>query len=596
MQKLIFILLFFPSFLLFGQSDKRLKGLEKQLEEVLSTSQTAGFAVAVVENNNILYAKGFGYRDYENKIAVDENTLFAIGSCTKAFTTSLLGMLENDDLLSFEDPPSKYVSELSFSNAATNGTVTIRDLIAHRTGMPRHDYSWYLFPSDSKDSLMMRISYQEPFADLREKWYYNNFMYLTQGVIAERITGKTWEDNIKEKFFKPLGMTRSGISSYEAEKTPNAAFGYGLKQDKITKLDYYRISGMSPAGSIYSSVTDMAQWLKVWVNNGMYNDEEFLPANYVRQAISSQMVINGGLPTAENPDLFFANYGFAWALSSYKGHYRVEHGGNIDGFSASTSFFPSDSIGIVVLSNQDGSRIPSIVRNIVADYVLQETKTDWNQQRIDQEKASKEAQDGAEAASSRVTGTSPTHIPLEMTGTYENKGYGSFTITASQDSLYANFKRAKLWLNHYHYNTFELYEVSEDGIDTTDSSPTRMNFIVNEMGDIAKMEMQMEPALADPIEFKRTPGVVAVSEVQLKAYEGSYQLGGMSTKIFIKGETLFFFVPGQGDYELIPVGEHLFAVKQLSGFKVQFLADEDGSINALNAIQPNGTFKAEKVE
>src|SRR6188768_3456896 len=94
--------------------------------------------------------------------------------------------------------------------------------------------------------------------------------------------------------------------------------------------------------------------------------------------MSSQMVIGAGLPSKERPDLYMANYGFGWMLASYKGHYRVEHGGNIDGFSASACFFPTDSIGIIVLSNQDGSPVPSIVRNILSDKLLKLKYTDWN--------------------------------------------------------------------------------------------------------------------------------------------------------------------------------------------------------------------------
>src|SRR5690606_26161694 len=159
-----------------------------------------------------------------------------------------------------------------------------------------------------------------------------NFMFLAQGVIAEKITGQSWEENIKTRFFEPLGMSRSKTLLSEFQKTANVAFGYELKKDrKISKMDYYDISGMSPAGSIYSSANDMTKWLRMWINKGKSNDQEILPEAYINEAMSSQMVMTGGLPEEENPDLFFANYGYGWMVMSYKGHYRVEHGGNIDG-------------------------------------------------------------------------------------------------------------------------------------------------------------------------------------------------------------------------------------------------------------------------
>jgi len=246
-----------------AQKDKRLKGIDDELNELLEVTKAPGFAVAVVEGDQIVYAKGFGYSDYENKTPADGNTLFAIGSSSKAFTSAILGLLRDEDKLSFDDSPSEYIPELKFYNDEMNNHINIKDLMVHRTGLPRHDYSWYFFPTDNKDSLLQRVEYHEPFTGLREQWYYNNFMFLAQGVIAERITGKSWEENIKERFFIPLEMTRSNTSIKELEESTNAAIGYELKNDSvITKMDYYHIAGMSPAGSINSSVNDMSDLVR----------------------------------------------------------------------------------------------------------------------------------------------------------------------------------------------------------------------------------------------------------------------------------------------------------------------------------------------
>ena len=307
--------------------DKRLKGLDKDLNAILEATKAPGFAVAVVDGDKVIYSKGFGYSDYENKVPVDANTLFAIGSSTKAFTSALLGQLRAEDKLSFDDSPIKYIPELKFYNDNLNNKVIIKDLMRHSTGLPRHDLSWYLFPSADKDSLIARIAYQEPFTGLRQEWHYNNFMFLAQGVIAEKITGQSWEENIKTRFFEPLGMSRSQTMLSELQKTDNAAFGYELKKDdKISKMDYYDISGMSPAGSIYSSANDMVKWLKLWINKGKHNDQEILTEMYINEAMSSQMVMRAALPEEESPDLFFANYGYGWMTSSYRGHCRVGKG------------------------------------------------------------------------------------------------------------------------------------------------------------------------------------------------------------------------------------------------------------------------------
>ena len=594
----VFILLFIATTL--AQTDKRLEDLDTQLNKILEATHAAGFAVAVVEKDKIIYAKGFGYSDLEHKTPVNTNTLFAIGSSTKAFTSSILGQLRNEDKLSFDDSPIKYIPELEFYNDDMNNHIIIKDLMSHRTGLPRHDYSWYLFPTFDKDSLIQRIKYQEPFTGIRQQWYYNNFMFLTQGVIAERITGKSWEDNIRERFFKPLGMTRSNVTIAEMEKSTNAALGYQTeKDDSNTKMKYYKIAGMRPAGSINSSVNDMSNWLITWVNKGKFNDKEIIPEAYVTEAMSSQMVIGAALPDKETPNLHFSNYGYAWILSSYKSHYRVQHGGNIDGFSANVAFFPSDSIGIVVLSNQNGSRVPNLVRNTIADRLLGVTKTDWTQRFIDaQEKAKKtekETEEEKDKTSNKVENTKPSHNKQEYAGTYSHPGYGTFEINVERDSLFAQFKIMKMWLKHYHYDVFEPFEVEETGIDTTDSGSLRFNFITNNTGEISGLKAKVEPALPDPIEFKRKPNTIEVEKATLEKYIGEFELATITIKFYLKNDnTLYLFVAGQPEYELLPTDKHKFALKILEGYKLEFFEDDKGAINEVLMMQPNGNFKAKR--
>ena len=582
----------------FAQQDKRLKGLEKDLNAILEATKAPGFTVAIVEGKKIIYAKGFGYSDYDNKIPADANTLYAIGSSSKAFTSSILGQLRQEDKISFDDSPLKHVPELKFFNDKMNNNIIIKDLMSHRTGLPRHDYSWYLFPTNNKDSLLLRVAHQEPFIGVREQWYYNNFMFLAQGVIAERITGKSWEENIKKRFFKPLGMTRSNVSIEELEKSSNAAIGYELKKDSIiSKMDYYHIAGMSPAGSINSSVNDMSKWLITWINKGKFNDQEILPEAYVNEAMSSQMVVNAALPDKEFPDMHLSNYGYAWFLSSYRGHYQVQHGGNIDGFSANVAFFPSDSIGVVVLTNQNGSAVPSLVRNTIADRLFKTKKIDWSKRFIERKlKAKKEEEEAtSDTTTSKIENTKPSHILQDYTGAYSHPGYGEFNIANQNDSLFANFKLKTFYLSHTHYDVFEPFEVTKTGIDTADTGALRLNFITNDSGEISTVKMKMEGAIDRPIEFKHKPNTIDVDKATLERYVGDYDLAGTTIKIYIKNEsTLYLFVTGQPEYELLATDTHKFSFKTLEGYKVEFIASEDTSINEIKVIQPNGIFKAKR--
>lgn len=595
---LLFLLAIGYSATAIAQQDKRLKGIDVELNKILETTKAAGFAVAIVEGDKIIYAKGFGYRDYENKIPVDGNTLFAIGSTSKAFTSAILGQLRKEDKLSFDDSPRKYIPELKFFKDNMDNNIIIKDLMCHRTGMSRHDASWYFFPTTSKDSLVQRLAHQEPFAGVREKWLYNNFMFLTQGVIAERITGKSWENNIKERFFAPLGMTRSNTSIGEMKSATNAAIGYDLKKETIiSKMDYYDISGMSPAGSINSSVNDMSNWMITWLNKGKYKGQEIIPENYIEEAMSSQMVVGAALPNEKNPDIHFANYGYGWSLKSYKGHYRVSHGGNIDGFSADVTLYPSDKIGIVVLANQNGSAVPGLVRNTISDYMLKVNKTDFiklfNEDKAKAKKAENEAKE--KAAAERITNTKPSHILQDYTGKYSNPGYGEFSITNKNDSLFVHFKIKKFYLRHLHYDVFEPFEVNDSKIDTTDSDgQTHFNFITNESGEITSVKSKLDD-LIGPIEFKHKPNTIKVDKEVLAKYVGEYELAGMTTKVYIKNENkLYLFVAGQPEYELLATDKHKFSIKNLEGFRVEFVEEADKTINSVIFIQPNGKFTAKR--
>jgi CubicO group peptidase (beta-lactamase class C family) len=577
-------------------TDPRFKGLDTAFARVLKTWHAAGFAVAVIEKNKVVYAQGFGYRDMNNKLPVTPNTLFAIGSCSKAFTATLIGKLQQDGKVDIDKPVTNYLPELRFYNDAMNNTITLRDMMSHRTGLPRHDLSWYFFNNPSTDSLVMRIQYMEPTYGVRQKWQYNNFMFASQGALIEHISGKSWGDNIKEKFFLPLRMTQSDVSIPELEKSDDIAVGYGLKKDTIIKkLEYYHIDGMAPAGAINSSVNDMAKWVTAWINNGKYNGKEIIPESFRNEAISSQSIIDGALPGKEAPDIYFANYGFGWMLGSYKGHYRVEHGGNIDGFSASTCFFPSDSIGIVVLSNQDGSAVPSIVRNLISDRILGLKYHDWNSDlKHDADKGKQEADKVKKDKVAPVKHLA-THPLDDFAGNYKNPGYGTMKMFVKNDSLFVKTVTHTLFLRHANYDIFEVFDVDpKDGIDTADNGGLELQFRMNLSGDIDAVEGQLEGGLK-PIIFTKELAAKALTAAELQKYVGDYALGGVTVKVYIKdNKTLFVLVPGQPDYEMVPLGNDKFAVKVLSGYYLQFGPPGAAKITDATFMQPNGSVKAVK--
>ncbi len=580
---------------LLAQKDNPLRGIENDLDAILKVTKAPGFAVAVVKGERVIYLEGYGYRDYEKKVPVDKNTLFAIGSSTKAFTAALLGQLRQEDKISFDDSPLKYIPELRFITAEMNSAIIVKDLMSHRTGLARHDYSLYFFPTSVKDSLLQRVAYQEPLTRVREQWNYNNFMYLAQGVIAERLTGKSWEENIRDRILQPLNMSRSNVSVEALGKSSNVALGYQLKKDGIPeKMNYYNLAGMSPAGSINSSASDMANWLMLWLNKGKFNGNQILSESYVNEAISSQMVIRPGLPAKEFPGTHFSNYGYGWFLSSYKGHYKVEHGGNIDGFSANVVFFPADDFGIVVLTNQSSSAVPRLVGNTIADRMLKAPKTKWAM-RYAERKA--KAKNKEEEQPSKPQEAELSHNLEDYVGAFENHGYGAFTVKKKSDSLFANFAKKKLYLKHAYYSVFDLFEFVNNKIDVEDPTPVRLNFNTNTDGEISSVVMNFPDAMHPKVEFIRRTNSIEVGKDMLKRYIGDFELLGTSMviKVFIKNEDkLYIFAPGQPEYELLATARHKFSLKSLENFRVEFLESADNEITELLVIQPNGTMKAKR--
>ncbi len=564
--------------------------IDSVLNQVLKDQHIAGFAVAVVKGDQVVYSKGFGYRDVENKKQVTPNTLFAIGSSSKAFTSSLMGLLEKDGKLKLDDKATSLLPQLSFYNAEMNNQITVRDLMAHRTGLSRYDLSWFLFNTANRDSIINRVRYMKPTSGVRERWYYNNFMFLAQGMIAERLSGKTWEQNIKEKFFDPLEMTRSTTSIETFKNDSDASLPYAVENgNEIKKIDYYNINGMGPAGSINSSVNDMANWLKVWISGGYFKGKEILPTNYIREAASSQMVMEAGLPD-KHEDVFLANYGLGWMIGSYRGHYSVEHGGNINGFSANVAFYPTDKLGIVVLTNQSVSKVPGVITSSIADIMFGLKRVDWNgEAKAATEKANKAKKELKKTPI--ISNTNPSHPLKDYVGSFENDAYGIIKITLENNALRTVLGEEKILLKHMHYDVFDPKSVDKNGVVDTAQSNLMFNFSSGVDGKINGVGIFLDGS-DKPVMFDFKPEVKKLDAKLLQDLVGEYMMGKVPAKVYLKGDVLYVSVPGQPEYETVVVDEKTFELKALKGYSIKFEVVPGKKATSMSFIQPNGTFKA----
>lgn len=572
-------------------------GLDTELEKLRTDARAAGFAVAVVKGDQIIWSRGFGYRDAERRLPVTPHTLFAIGSVTKSFTASLIGLLEDEGQVSLDEPVVHYLPTLQLQTDALNNGLNLRHMMSHQSGLPRHDLSWYLFPTASRDSVLMRLRHQEPTAPLRARWQYNNFMYTAQGALAEKLTGQKWEVLVSQRLMQPLRMTRANFTIEALQRDTNAAKGYSLRGDTaLTPLPYYAITAMGPAGAINTSVTELAAWVSAWIGGGKYEGRTVLPSDWVKEAITAQAISGIGLPDGKRPDIHFAAYGLGWGLSSYRGHYRVSHGGNIDGFSAAATFFPTDSVGIVVLSNMNASPLPGTITNMIADRLLSLTPYDWAGLMKENGMKARAAAIAARLTARQQKKGAPASHPLgDYAGAYSHPGYGTLEVAKRGDSLFARAGQQWLWLRHSNHDVFHPYFVHPaHGIDTTENPAYPMQFSLSVTGEVDGMRVPFEPGLK-PLEFKRSALLQPLSGTALKIYEGDYVLGPQPIRFFVRsGNTLILSVPGQPEYILEPVGQHAFALKGIPGFTVRFTVPSDGRPTEAVLHQPNGVFAAKR--
>lgn len=341
--------------------EARLAHLAGVLEQERERQHVPGMAVAVVRGDRIIFSRGFGLRDLTTREAVTPETLFAIGSSTKAFTSTAVGMMVDEGKLSWDDPLSRHVPALDLQVKAPPGEhATVRDALSHRTGFPRMSVLW-ASGTLSRDEVFQHASRAEPTAELREEFQYNNVIYSGAGEAGARAAGTTWDELVRTRILVPLGMQRTHLSSREAEKTGALATGYTWYQDqnRHQRENLRDIASVAPAGAIHSSVIDMAAWLRLQLGKGVFGGKRLIQEATLAETHTVQIPIHG-----------LGGYGLGWFVRDWNGQRFIEHGGNIDGFSASVGFLPDSDLGYVLLSNTTASLLQSQVGPLVFEAML----------------------------------------------------------------------------------------------------------------------------------------------------------------------------------------------------------------------------------
>ena len=564
---------------------KELKGLDEFVEMRMKEWNVPGVAIAVVRDSQVVLTKGYGWANVEGKQRVDAGTLFAIGSSSKAFTATGVMQLVDEDKVDLDEPVITYVPDFKLYNDELTKNLTVRDLLCHRSGLPRHDVAWYGSGS-TREELIAKMAYLEPNAQLRETWQYQNFMFMAAGYLIEQVTGQSWEAYTQKHLFDPLQMSNSNFSVIDLQKTANRAWPYQEEEGEVKVMEYRNIDAIGPAGSINSNATDMANWLILQLNEGRFQGKQVISGTSLHETHKPQMVMPGDMTTDE---IFYSSYGLGWMITSYRGHLRVEHGGNIDGFSASVCVMPRDGIGIVVLTNMNGTALTGVIRNYIVDKMLDLEVHDWNTELLEQRNKAREASLLAteeEEDLARVNGTAPSHAPADYVGLYRHPGYGQIEVRQKDDgSLEIGLNELGFSdLVHYHYDVFKVESAF---------GQLKFQFAYDLRGKISQLSSRLEPSLDAPIVFEKLAPELALSIEALKIYEGDYEVMGVTAEVRLHDDVLELTVPGQPTYTLVATKEHEFDLKDIEGYSVVF-GLEDGAVTSMSFIQPNGTFKATK--
>ncbi len=477
------------------KKENALNGFEDFVHSAMKEWKVPGLALSIVRDGKVLYSKGFGYRDVENRLKVTPETLFAIGSCTKAFTSVTVGLLVDEGRTDWDTPVRNFLPTFKLKDSFASERMTPRDLLCHRSGLPRHDFVWYNATANRKE-LFERLQYLEPNADFRTAYQYQNLMFMTAGYLVEQTAGIPWEEFVRDRIFGPLGMKDSNFSVEDSQKVQDYALPYLERDDEVIEIPFRNIDTIGPAGSINSNVTDMAQWILLNLNKGKFGDQQIVSEASLREIHSPQMIATKVMQFDES---FYNLYGMGWLITSYRGHLLLVHQGGIDGFTALVSLMPRDNMGLVILTNLNGNPIPPIVMYRAYDRLLGLEPIPWGK-RVKEimERAKNEAEKAKkEQDEDRKLNTTPSHPLEDYVGDYENPGYGILSIQKEGNSLVAVFNSISYTGTHYHYDVFEFQNEQMD-------ESRKVSFFTDVKGNINKLSVPLEP-MVDPIVFTRAP-------------------------------------------------------------------------------------------
>ena len=565
--------------------ESRLDGFDAYVARLLETWNAPGLGVGIVVKDRLVFAKGYGYRDFGKRVPYTPTTTQPIASNTKLFTAVAAGLLVEEGKLDWDTPIRSYVPSIRFSSDELDRAVTLRDMLSHRTDISRHDGIWYQSDFTQKD-LVDRVRYLEPSAPFRTTFLYNNVMYASAGYAIEAVSGKPWKTFVTERILRPLDMTCTTFTIADMLGTAEPAVPYTETRDgaALTRAPYYDDGGgVAPAGGMNSSVVDMSHWLIALLNGGVYNGTQVIPRDVIRETLAPSIAVpNTDRETRGWTEMLGTAYGMGRYTGSYRGHFIAYHGGDVRGFHSQMSLMPRDSIGVIVMVIGDhAAPLYNIVTWNIYDRLLGLSLTPWSERFNEMRVTEKQALVAVRARAqhpSVVTGL-PSHAIEDYVGEFEDPAYGVLRISQADSSLQFDFHRVHLPLSCVHYDRFDTPDDAEDG-------RWIVNFLTGVNGDVDRAEMPIDGGV---VVFRRRVPAALANVDTLRRFVGTYGNSSVtSIDVVLRGDSSLAIKDSRGHFQrLVPVQRNRFRVGDLPDVLLEFSVLA-GRATAIRASDPAG--------
>ncbi|MDO3643184.1 serine hydrolase [Mucilaginibacter sp. L3T2-6] len=408
--------------------------LDFYINRSLTNWRIPGAAVCIIKDGKVVLMKAYGIKELGQPAKVDENSLFMIGSNTKAFTATALAMLQSQNKLSLDDKVTKYLPQFKIEGKPADD-VLIRDLLCHRLGFETFQGDFTFYNTNlSRAEIIKRLGMLKRQYPFRTKWGYTNAAFLTAGEIIPVAYGKPWEVFLKENIFAPLGMSNTLALSADMPKSLNRTVPHTLIDGRLSPIPYAQLDGMAPCGAICSSINDMSKWVLALLNDGKVGPRQVIPAAAIQATRQPQDIV--GSITHLNGETNYELYGLGWFLQDYSGHRLVMHDGGVNGYLSSVTLVPQDKLGIVILTNTDQNEFFEALRWEIMDAYFKLPYRDYTDAYLTKFKNNAATDQAADKKlrDSVAMNLKPALSPSSYTGKYVNDLYGSMVVTQGENN------------------------------------------------------------------------------------------------------------------------------------------------------------------